>query len=183
MAGGGDNTITIIAIGAVGFAALYSFVPEFKKGVQGLFSGFGNGGTGTCEDLCKRRECSTYLSRCGTTGCPSCNQCSKLCAAAQCASYKTAGCKGICNNCGAPPSQQVSSNCRYVTDPKNGAKYTIWKGTGCSGGYLRNGLEAAVAGNNCSAARAAFVKAYTCPAKYAHVDAYAASPYQNVTVA
>lgn len=180
-----DNSIFLFALLGIGtFGIAYAFIPEFRKQLNGVFGSFGAGGattTGSCEELCARRECSTYLNKCGNRACPNCTSCAKLCSAGQCATYKTAGCKGICNNCGPPPSQQVSANCRYVTDPKNGARYTIWKGTGCSGGYLRNGLEAAVSGTNCAGARAAFVKAYACPSKYAH--AFQAAPFENVTVA
>ena len=182
MADSSGNTFLVLAIGVVGFAALYQWVPEVRKGINGIFGAFGDTGqpttTASCSDLCKRRECSTYLNKCGTKGCDACN-CGKLCSSAMCATL-AAQCPGYtCSNCKG--ISYTGTNCRFATDPKNGAKYTMWVGTGCSGGYLRNNLEAAVPGTNCTAARNAFIKAYKCPSKYAY--AYEASAYQNVTVA
>lgn len=133
--------------------------------------------TASCTQLCARRECSTYFNKCGKSGCANCN-CQKMCSAAQCQDYKTAGCNlADCKTCLSQfgLSTPVSSNCRVVTDPKSGQKYAIWKGRGCVGGYLRDNLEVAVAGTDCNKARSEFLRLRACPGNRAVTLSYLSS--------
>lgn len=176
---GSDSWIMPVAIGAVALTVLYTFVPEFKKAVQGAFGSFGGGTTttGTCEELCKRRECITYLAKCGPKGCENCSNCAKLCSSVQCTAYKAAGCPATaCTNCQQATGviRQINPNCKTV------AGYTIWKGTGCLNGKITSGLEYAAKGATCKQVADQFVLKYKCPSRFTY--AYEA-PFESVTVA